>query len=96
MPLGSVSAQRPRERGGVARPVFAYSRDMGTEDYPVGDAERRAAMELLATHHAAGRLDAFEYEDRRGRAADAVTRRDLDDLFTDLPALGPDGQELVL
>jgi len=67
---------------------------MGTEDIRVGDAERRAAMELLAKHHEAGRLDSFEYEDRRGRAADAVTRRDLDVLFTDLPALAPDGSEL--
>jgi hypothetical protein len=67
---------------------------MGTEDIRVGDAERRAAMDLLAKHHQAGRLDSFEYEDRRGRAADAVTRRDLDVLFTDLPALAPDGSEL--
>lgn len=67
---------------------------MGTEDFRVGDVERRAAMDLLAKHHAAGRLDSFEYEDRRGRAADAVTRGDLDALFTDLPALAPDGSEL--
>ena len=95
MPLGSPGAQRHWVARGVARRGFAYPRDMGTEDYRVGDAERRAAMELLAKHHEAGRLDSFEYEDRRGRAADALTRRDLDDLFTDLPALGPDGQELV-
>ena len=67
---------------------------MGSEDFRVGDAERRAAMDLLAKHHEAGRLDSFEYEDRRGRAADAVTRHDLDALFADLPALGPDGAEL--
>ena len=66
---------------------------MGTDDFRIGDAERRAAMDLLARHHEAGRLDSFEYEDRRGKAADAVTRRDLDVLFTDLPALGPDGSE---
>lgn len=94
MPLGSAGAQRPGPGGGVARRGFAYPRDMGTEDFRVGDAERRAAMDLLAKHHEAGRLDSFEYEDRRGKAADAVTQRDLDVLFTDLPALGPDGSEL--
>ncbi len=67
---------------------------MGTDDFRIGDAERRAAMDLLARHHEAGRLDSFEYEDRRGKAADAVTRRDLDMLFADLPALRPDGSEL--
>jgi hypothetical protein len=67
---------------------------MGTDDLRVGDAEREAALQLLALHFEAGRLDAHEYEDRRGRATDAVTRRDLDVLFTDLPALGPDGRPL--
>ena len=94
MPLGSPGAQRHRVAGGVARRGFAYPRDMGTEDFRVGDAERRAAMDLLAKHHEAGRLDSFEYEDRRGRAVDAVTRGDLDALFADLPALAPDGSEL--
>ncbi|MDV3223221.1 DUF1707 domain-containing protein [Intrasporangium sp.] len=68
---------------------------MGTDDLRVGDAERRAALELLAAHFEAGRLDSHEYEDRRGRAADAVTRRELDDLFTDLPALASDGTVLA-
>ncbi len=67
---------------------------MGTDDLRVGDAERRAALELLAIHHESGRLDSFEYEDRRGRASDAVTRHDLDVLFADLPALGTDGRPL--
>jgi hypothetical protein len=40
-------------------------------------------------HHAAGRLDAFEYEDRRGRARDAVTRADITALFADLPQPQP-------
>ena len=57
----------------------------------VGSEERQAALDALAAHFAAGRLDSFEYEDRRGRATDAVTRGDLMDLFTDLPALDRDG-----
>ncbi|GAA6527854.1 DUF1707 domain-containing protein [Intrasporangium sp. DVR] len=67
---------------------------MGPDELRVGDAERRAAIELLAEHFEAGRLDSHEYEDRRGRAADAVTRHDLDVLFNDLPALAPDGRAL--
>ncbi|MDC5695742.1 DUF1707 domain-containing protein [Intrasporangium calvum] len=67
---------------------------MGSDELRIGDAERRAAMELLAEHHEAGRLDSHEFEDRRGRAADAVTRHDLDVLFSDLPALGRDRRPL--
>lgn len=59
----------------------------------IGTAEREQALSALADHHTAGRLDADEYEDRRGRANDAVTRGDLTGLFTDLPggkpAFGP-------
>jgi hypothetical protein len=54
-------------------------------DVRVGSAEREAALQALAVHREAGRLDADEYEDRRGRAGDAVLRRDLDRLFVDLP-----------
>lgn len=55
----------------------------------IGTAEREQALSALADHHAAGRLDADEYEDRRGRANDAVTRGDLSALFTDLPGGKP-------
>ncbi|MDN5794505.1 MAG: DUF1707 domain-containing protein [Intrasporangium sp.] len=55
-------------------------------DYRVGDDERQRAASLLQSHFKTGRLDADEYEDRRGKALDAVTRSDLDALFTDLPA----------
>ena len=58
-------------------------------DLRIGSREREEALAALATHHEAGRLDAFEYEDRRGRATDAVTRRDLRVLFTDLPEPHP-------
>src|SRR5689334_7632136 len=59
------------------------------DDIRIGTAEREEALAALAEHHAAGRLDANEYEDRRGRAADAVVRRDLTSLFVDLPEPHP-------
>jgi hypothetical protein len=55
----------------------------------IGTAEREEALAALAEHHAAGRLDALEYEDRRGRATDAIVRRDLTELFDDLPEPRP-------
>ena len=58
-------------------------------DIRIGTEEREEALAALAVHHDAGRLDAFEYEDRRGRAADAVTKRDLTSLFDDLPEPRP-------
>ncbi len=56
-------------------------------DLRVGSVERQRALDLLADHFEAGRLDSHEYEDRRGRAGDAVTRRELDAVFTDLPGV---------
>ena len=55
----------------------------------ISNAEREQALSALAEHHAAGRLDANEYEDRRGRATDAVVRREISELFTDLPEPHP-------
>src|SRR3954468_10040463 len=62
---------------------------MDDADLRVSSAERHEALAALVEHHAAGRLDANEYEDRRGRAADAVVRRDLTSLFVDLPEPRP-------
>ncbi len=59
------------------------------DDIRIGTAEREEALAALAEHHAAGRLDANEYEDRRGRANDAVVRRELTALFVDLPEPRP-------
>lgn len=55
----------------------------------VGTAEREEALTALADHFDAGRLDSDEYEDRRGRARDAVVQNDLEALFTDLPGGKP-------
>jgi hypothetical protein len=61
----------------------------GDGDIRIGTHEREEALAALAVHRDAGRLDAFEFEDRRGKAADAVTKRDLTSLFTDLPEPRP-------
>jgi hypothetical protein len=61
----------------------------GNGDIRIGTREREDALAALEVHHAAGRLDAFEYEDRRGRARDAVTRADITALFADLPQPQP-------
>ncbi|WP_330473399.1 DUF1707 domain-containing protein [Terrabacter sp. C0L_2] len=69
---------------------------MDDGDIRVGSAEREQALAALAEHHAAGRLDANDYEDRRGRATDAVVRRDLTELFVDLPEPRPHPDKAAL
>ncbi len=49
------------------------------------DAERSATAELLRRHHAEGRLDTDEFEERVERCYAAKTRGELDALTTDLP-----------
>jgi hypothetical protein len=67
---------------------------MSDPEMRVGNGEREAAQRLLEHHFQAGRLDPHEYEDRRGRAGDAVTRGELDALFTDLPGTTSDDGSL--
>lgn len=55
----------------------------------VGDAERDRAAELLREHHAQGRLDASEFDERISAALSAKWQSDLDRLFFDLPGPGP-------
>jgi hypothetical protein len=61
----------------------------GDGDIRIGTRERADALAALEVHHSAGRLNAFDYEDRRGRARDAVTRADVTALFADLPEPQP-------
>ena len=49
------------------------------------DAERSATAELLRRHHADGRIDTAELEERIERCYAAKTRGDLDALTADLP-----------
>lgn len=58
---------------------------MDHDEIRISAAEREHALTALAAHFEAGRLDAFEYEDRRGKAGDALARCELDAVFTDLP-----------
>src|SRR5947209_2139706 len=53
----------------------------------VGDADRLAAADRLATHTAAGRLTLDEHDQRVAAAWAARTRAELDAVFADLPAL---------
>jgi len=55
----------------------------------VGNAERDTAVARLSEHWRAGRLDPAEHELRVTRARAAVTRADLDALFSDLPQAPP-------
>jgi hypothetical protein len=55
----------------------------------IGDAERSAAVTRLGDHHAAGRLDTAEFDERAAVAFAARTAQDLEVLFTDLPAPEP-------
>ncbi len=60
---------------------------MSEDDLRVGDAERDKTASQLSEHFAAGRLDHDEFAERSDRALRARTRRDLDVLLSDLPAL---------
>src|SRR4051794_37868583 len=60
-------------------------------DHRLGDADRRAALEALGTHHEAGRLSSEEVEDRQLTVANAQTWSDVVPLFADLPTPHPAG-----
>jgi hypothetical protein len=55
----------------------------------IGTSERELAINALADHLSAGRLELTEYEQRCGFAAAARTRGELLVLFDDLPAPHP-------
>ncbi len=55
---------------------------------PVGDPEREEAVQRLTELHDQGVLGPHDFEDRRGRARDAMTRAELDAVFHDLPVPG--------
>ena len=57
----------------------------GDSGQRIGKVEREAAISALNQHWQAGRLDPAEHERRTTAAYAAVTQRDLDALFGDLP-----------
>ena len=59
--------------------------DMADNMLRASDAERSATAEVLRRHHAEGRLDTAELEERIERCYAAKTRGELDALTTDLP-----------
>jgi hypothetical protein len=67
--------------------MVPMSRDPREPSVRVGDADREAALSVLAVHFADGRITLSEYDDRCRDAAAAQTRQELDRLFHDLPTL---------
>lgn len=55
----------------------------------IGDVDRDAAVEALQEHHALGRLDVAEFEDRMSKALAAKFSGELVPLFSDLPEPHP-------
>ena len=65
--------------------------DFPTDTVRASDAEREQAATALRDHTAAGRLTVDELAERLQAAFAAQTRKDLHDLFEDLPLrIGPD------
>jgi hypothetical protein len=60
------------------------------EQMRIGTTDREAALTALQQHFTEGRLELDEFDDRSRRAAQAHTRAELADLFTDLPAPHPE------
>ncbi|MHB1810203.1 MAG: DUF1707 SHOCT-like domain-containing protein [Solirubrobacteraceae bacterium] len=50
-----------------------------------GDADREATVERLRKHHAEGRIDVTEFQERLDRVYDSKTLGELRQLFNDLP-----------
>ncbi len=55
----------------------------------IGDVDRDEAVEALQEHHALGRLDVAEFEDRMSKALEAKYASELVPLFVDLPEPHP-------
>jgi len=57
----------------------------GTPTLRAGDADREAVGQALRRHHADGRIDTEELQDRISRCFSARTHGELDALIADLP-----------
>lgn len=66
-----------------------YTVPKDDEPLRASDAERDAALNLLAAHYADGRLERAEFDDRAEAALTARTRDQLRTLFSDLPGPRP-------
>jgi hypothetical protein len=65
-----------------------------TDDIRVGDAEREEVAAELREHYAQGRLTLEDFQRRLDASLTARTRRDLDQLISDLPHARPAGRPL--
>ncbi|MEU0470668.1 DUF1707 domain-containing protein [Amycolatopsis sp. NPDC006131] len=63
--------------------------EVPSPDLRIGDNDRESALKALGEHLSAGRLDLDEYGDRSAKVTAARTRRDLAELFADLPEPHP-------
>jgi Flp pilus assembly protein TadB len=61
---------------------FTYHRD---PDLRASDADRDATADRLRKHHAEGRIDPEEFQERLDRCYQAKTVGELDELVNDLP-----------
>jgi hypothetical protein len=71
-------------------PIGQYFQAPG-RDIRIGTAEREQAVQLLAEHLSAGRLELAEFEERVGCVYAARTDSELGALFRDLPGPVPSG-----
>lgn len=72
--------------------LFAlHSFAMNNGDFRVGDADRTAALDSLSTLASRGYITLSEFDERSCSAAAAVTRNELNALFTDVPASAFEG-----
>lgn len=55
----------------------------------IGDNERDEAVAMLQEHHAVGRLDSLEFNERMEKVLSARTQADINKLFHDLPEPRP-------
>jgi hypothetical protein len=66
----------------MSKSYFTYHRD---PDIRASDADRDATADRLRRHHAEGRIDPEEFQERLDRCYQAKTVGELDELVTDLP-----------
>lgn len=55
----------------------------------IGDAERTATCDLLATHFMEGRITQQEFDERSAKAIEAHVQAELDALLVDMPKITP-------
>lgn len=79
--------------GGLEMSWEAYTRKLVSR---IGDEERHAVADLLAEHHAHGRLTQEEFDERLDAAFEARTAGELGKLLADLPVRRPNERRPML